>query len=234
MSRKGGYKIINLKNKDFTDGPFTIKGIYDRIENNYGKPLLLSGIVIDGVEKDDVFIEVKVKSSAFVIVVYDYKLTINAEDVVTLESVLDPVLDGTLMENIVDSDGHKRFVEGSITMETITGVTQVYGKWSLSGSHLMIVIVGKLEASASLPVAELAKVALPNWIYDKIVPFSSVYVDVDKPFKLTDIINYATEDLAVHLWKQDGEIHITNSNDTTPLSNEGVFRIQFDLLIDNE
>ena len=49
-----------------------------------------------------------------------------------------------VFENIVDKDGHKRFIEGDITFENITGVSKVYGKWSLSGNHLMIVICPKL------------------------------------------------------------------------------------------
>ena len=46
-----------------------------------------------------------------------------------------------IFERIVDKDGHKRFIEGEIELaDSITYLTNLYGKWSLSGSHLMLVI----------------------------------------------------------------------------------------------
>ena len=76
-----------------------------------------------------------------------------------------------VFEHIVDKDGHKRFIEGDITMETITGVTQSYGKWSLSGSHLMIVLCASIENAASITAGTtLARIAIPAWIHEKLVP----------------------------------------------------------------
>lgn len=51
---KGGYKILDLKGNDFTingDG-ITIAGIYDAIENSYGKALMIENYLIGGVEKN--------------------------------------------------------------------------------------------------------------------------------------------------------------------------------------
>lgn len=82
MSLKGGYKIIDLKNNDLTSSN-TIDGVYDAIEGNYGKPILLSGIVIDGVEKDDIFVNIEVSGSDYIIKAYDRTITITSSDVVT-------------------------------------------------------------------------------------------------------------------------------------------------------
>lgn len=56
--KKGGYKIIDLEDNNLVvDGSeITIPGIYAAIESNHRKPILLSGIVIGGVEKPDMFI----------------------------------------------------------------------------------------------------------------------------------------------------------------------------------
>ena len=55
---------------------------------------------------------------------------------VTPEMILNPK-----MEDIVDADGHKRFIEGNVTPANIIGENDIqYAKWSLSGSHLMIVL----------------------------------------------------------------------------------------------
>lgn len=72
MSLKGGYKIIDLKGIDVTQSTMMIEGIYESIESNYGKPLLISGIVIDGVEKDDVFVQATLNGTAYEFEIYGY------------------------------------------------------------------------------------------------------------------------------------------------------------------
>ena len=83
MSRKGGYKIIDLKGYDFTNADMVIDGIYDTIESNYGKPLLFTGIVIDGIEKDDVYAMVETIGSTYRVTLYDKVVTISDLDVVS-------------------------------------------------------------------------------------------------------------------------------------------------------
>lgn len=81
MSRKGGYKIIDLKGLDFSSN-MVIDGIHESIEDNYGKPLLFSGIVIDGVEKDDVFANAVVNGDGYDVTLYGQTLHISNVDVV--------------------------------------------------------------------------------------------------------------------------------------------------------
>lgn len=82
---KGGYKIINLNDVtiDTTNGT-TIKGIYHALENNYRKSILISGIVIDGVEKADTFTDVNISDSNYIFSVYGKTYTVNSSDVVTI------------------------------------------------------------------------------------------------------------------------------------------------------
>lgn len=80
----GGYQIIDLQNNDLkTNSTITINGIYDKIEGNYNKPLLFSGIVINGVEKPDTFATVEVDNTNYIVKLYDRKLTINDNDEIT-------------------------------------------------------------------------------------------------------------------------------------------------------
>lgn len=84
MAKNGGYKIINLKDTDLTSGVgVTIAGTHEAIENSYRKPLLLSGIVIGSVEKNDVFVAFTVASNTYSTDIYGGTLTIDADDVVT-------------------------------------------------------------------------------------------------------------------------------------------------------
>ena len=49
-----GYKIVDLKNTNLVNGtPVKIKGLYEEIESNYRKPIILSNVVIDKVERID-------------------------------------------------------------------------------------------------------------------------------------------------------------------------------------
>lgn len=94
---KGGYKIISLAGVDLaTAEDVEIKGIHKAIESSYRKPILIEDIVIDGVEKQSVFVnELKVVDGSFVIEVYGYELTIADDDLVTATATRGEEIDVT-------------------------------------------------------------------------------------------------------------------------------------------
>ena len=76
---------------------------------------------------------------------------------------------GIDIDNLVDKNGHDRFIEGDITINEITGVTQKYGKYSLSGTHLLIVIAFEIESGTTLSAStDICTISLPQWIKDKL------------------------------------------------------------------
>ena len=90
MAIKGGYKLIDLKDSKFTVGGagITIKGIYNSIENSYNKPLILTGINIGGVEKNDVFVDFNDDSGSYVAnISATEKITITNADLVTITAI---------------------------------------------------------------------------------------------------------------------------------------------------
>ena len=86
-----GYQIISLNNTPFETGGATmmLEGIYDKIEANNGKPILLDGIVIDGVEKPAVYAERNTNGSNFVFDVYGVRITITDTDAVSVTATTD-------------------------------------------------------------------------------------------------------------------------------------------------
>lgn len=87
MAIKGGYKLIDLKDNKFTIGGngITVKGIYNSIENSYNKPLILTGINVGGVEKNDVFVDFADDSGSYVAnISATEKITITNADLVTI------------------------------------------------------------------------------------------------------------------------------------------------------
>lgn len=142
-----------------------------------------------------------------------------------------------IFENIVDKDGHKRFIEGEGTPSSIEGVTSVYCRWSLSGSHLMLVYAGNIANETEIGNGNpFAKFYLPEWIASKIYPVWSTnrlqildgkcYADdwTEQPLKI--VVDKLTDSTGVG-------IQFTKVNALT-LTAERAFRLAFDLLIDNE
>lgn len=90
MAIKGGYKLIDLKDSKLTVGGagVTVKGIYNSIENSYNKPLILTGINIGGVERNDVFIDFADDSGSYVAnISASEKITITNADLVTIVTI---------------------------------------------------------------------------------------------------------------------------------------------------
>ena len=167
------------------------------------------------------------------------KININSlfTNVCTAFSEIANIKNGTtpLFETITDSHGNKRFVEGDITMETITGVTQTYGKWSLSGTHLMIVLVFTTDANTALPSNRaLAKIALPQFVLNKIIPLDqSDYVE-QKVYYMRGKVNWwqSTYSLNIFLGKNPNYLYVSTTSAIPTINNDCVTRVQFDLLID--
>lgn len=138
-----------------------------------------------------------------------------------------------LFENIVDQNGNKRFIEGVITPETITGITWSYAKWSLSGSHLMIVVCGQIASTNKFNGGDaLFKVYLPEWVMDKITPTLNKLISYST-FTAVDEF-YSSEVVRNYYDKETTYILCGVSADSSTFENDANFRIQFDLMIDDE
>lgn len=82
---KGGYQIINLDGVVHNYGSaVTHEGIYERIKGTQ-KPIMISGINIDGAEYHDCYVEPKEKGSNYEFNIYGYKVTVTNSDVVTFK-----------------------------------------------------------------------------------------------------------------------------------------------------
>lgn len=83
----GGYKVIDFKNTNLSttsENGVAINGIYEAIENSYRKPLIASGIVIEGVEKNSVTVEITSGENSYSFTVYGKTITITNSDIVTI------------------------------------------------------------------------------------------------------------------------------------------------------
>lgn len=136
------------------------------------------------------------------------------------------------LDDIVDANGNKRFIEGTLK-DGSSGATIIYNKWSLSGTHLMIVLTGIVSSNLKDYIA-LATVMFPTYIISKIKTLgtSAKLVSVAKGIFIKDSEYTATE-YTFNLRKEANEFRIIPEKPIT-INGTYKFRIQFDLLIDSE
>ena len=134
-------------------------------------------------------------------------------------------------ENIVDKDGHKRFIGGDITTETTEGFTFNYGKWSLCGTHLIIVLAGSVANNTTFTAKVVGVLQnVPQWIRNKIYPLFSSIVARDEVVLFNE--DYSTQTAYCYLTKTTNDLQLYLGSITA--TKDRIFRIEFDLLIDNE
>ena len=133
-----------------------------------------------------------------------------------------------------DTAARPLIVEGEGYAETITGVTIVYNKWSLCGTHLMIVLAGSIaDTSVISDGLAISYYKIPSFVSDKIVPVFASIIEIKSISAYAD--NWSTQNIPVRLEKlSDGRVRISKTSGAITLTADRSFRIQFDLLIDNE
>ena len=138
---------------------------------------------------------------------------------------------GATLNDIVDSAGNKRFVEGEGNPGTFTGVTPSYCKWSLSGTHLMCVYAGNIAIGSNPTVgSNFVEFELPEYIADKIIPVYSSYIETKVLTAYRD--NGTSQTMNLIVGKISNTIFFKIDSDTSFTGGSRGFRVQFDLLID--
>ena len=135
---------------------------------------------------------------------------------------------------LVDAEGHPRFIEGDGENTEITGITYNYTKWSLSGSHLMIVLDVMIAASTSLATNDFDTLfEVPQWIYDKLYPAISSYLDAKNFDTSYNGYGLSGTQIGFYIYKDNGKLRLRNISYTASSADEHC-RVVFDFLIDNE
>ena len=135
------------------------------------------------------------------------------------------------LSSIVDNQGNPRFIEGEISVAEATGVTKVYGKWSLSATHLLIVLSVSLVSGTNCNTIKGEVVGLPQWIMDKIFTIGgSIVVRRNTDYFFADDIS--SQNTYCILTKDNGKLELSYGGLT--LTADRSCTTQFDLLIDTD
>lgn len=137
---------------------------------------------------------------------------------------------GLNITELVDSKGNPRFIEGDGVATEIAGLTLTYNKWSLSGTHLMIVLAATVADTTVITAGEYITLNLPSYILDKIYAVFSNVVSRQTVTLWAD--DYSSQTFSMQLQKYTNNLKIYFGGVT--LTKKRTFRAQFDLLIDSE
>ena len=139
---------------------------------------------------------------------------------------------GLNISTLTDSKENPRFIEGDGEAgDQITGFEITYCKWSLSGTHLMLVCCGSAVSGTVFTSSNtICKFTLPTYITSKIVPVWSNVVE-NKAYEWR-ASNWSSQPSAIKE-KISGQNILLEASDLT-LTADRSFRVQFDLLIDTE
>lgn len=151
-----------------------------------------------------------------------------------LIKTLENLSEGVALEDIVDKNGNQRFIDGNITPQTISGITFTYCKWSLSGTHLMIVLAGTCENVTLTNNITFSEINLPGFIMNKIIPLTAQ--GRVSQATLNNYYDYSYRSSCVlSLVKGKNVLRVIGwgIGGSSTLS-AGSFRVQFDLIIDAE
>lgn len=132
---------------------------------------------------------------------------------------------------IKDNYGDFRFVEGSVQHISVQGVTPLYGRWSLSGTHLMIVAMYEFASGTVISSNTLlCGLVLPSYIASKIY---TIYSDVVSRavFQAFDAAGTSQQNFNIILHNSGNTLTLTFGS-TVNFNSIKTVRIQFDLLID--
>lgn len=111
---KGGYKIVNFNGAALSGSPETLAGIYDQIVDDYDKPVMVSGVSLNGDIMDDAYAGVQEKTGAGTskyveLTVYGGVITVTDDDEVTFASAKSNTELTTDVANIVSTAVFKNF-----------------------------------------------------------------------------------------------------------------------------
>ena len=132
--------------------------------------------------------------------------------------------------NLVDANGNERFIEGDVNIEETTGMSKVYGKWSLSGTHLMFVLVLNIANATAYTSKTIANIPLPAWVLDKLEPLFGTTIIPYTTFKAFKNDGTTNQNIDMRLVKITGGVAIGSYSFTA--SDDRSVRVEFDLIVD--
>lgn len=143
----------------------------------------------------------------------------------------------TEIDTIKDNENNNRFINGDVLLPSnANGLTKVFGRYSLSGTHLQIAVLISNETKNDITLntySLMAQCTMPIWIVNKIYGLPNPIVVELKTFDIGNSSNILTIKTSkkVYLEKGGNELRIVAAENITLQPND-FMRISFDLIIE--
>lgn len=135
------------------------------------------------------------------------------------------------IENLVDSKGRNRFIEGVGVPENVDGMTIISSKWELNGKNLIFEILGSLNKNVPSNTT-ICRFNLPEWIANKLT--LAVANLIDLTYNVIAFIDGGASPLYVLIYKYSNALDFVISSGASSISTTGYFKIRYNIIIDNE
>lgn len=142
----------------------------------------------------------------------------------------------TEIETIKDNENHNRFINGNVNVSSNVGLTKVFGRYSLSGTHLQIAVLISNEAKNDITLNTYTLIGncnIPSWLANKIYTLNNSMVIEVKTFDIgnRDSLLTIKAGKKVYLETSGNEIRIVAGENITLQPNDFI-RISFNLIIE--
>lgn len=141
------------------------------------------------------------------------------------------ILEVANTENLVDSKGRNRFILGNGELRNVGGLTISSSKWTLNGNNLIFEILGIFSGNLS-GFDVLSIFTLPEWVINKIVTPVNNIVDI-LTCSMISTEDASAINIKVQVTKNGNNIYFTNVTNIN-ISNISLFKIRYNIIIDNE
>ena len=146
---------------------------------------------------------------------------------------------GSTLDDIVDSKGNKRFIEGNGTpyTEDVPGMTASSTKWTLNGEDLILEFAGSFTQDVT-GQTQLAMYEMPQWIANKITTLREISgMGIVSPLSFNVATTETSVDVKVMLLKVQNYLSFALINNLSVASFNGepaFFRFICHLTIDSK
>lgn len=135
------------------------------------------------------------------------------------------------IEALVDSNGNQRFIGGNGTPGNVKGLTIASTKWVLNGTNLIFEILGTFSGNLT-GFDVLSTFTIKDWIINKIVTPVNNVVDI-LTWPMISIEDVSASNIKLQITKSGNNIYFTNLTNIN-ISDISIFKIRYNLIIDNE
>lgn len=136
-----------------------------------------------------------------------------------------------LLEDIVDSNGNPRFINGYGIWAAVPGMQGIKATWSLNGYNLMFEALGAFQQNVDLDTT-IVSFKLPQWILNKISVLGGSIVDMIR-FSIVGTKEGINNAILLIAKTTDGRVAFNTPQGVT-CTEPQIFRIRYNIIIDND